>query len=312
MALAEIALPELQFRTDAGILALRDGFVVVFFMPGGHSSVAPLVRKAMEVYLALPGVPGRLFSYDPEGQPVSVDRAEAFALMDSCLGPGLPESRLYLLDSSDGAPGFSVGYEGLDPVRKDAGWPQAVSGLRFSVPTDFGGEEGLLSLLAFSSELADFLPFSYGYCAPAFIPHEGVGETAAYRAIRGLCRRFHCLDIPALLIDSLEVGDGPKGAYWGNFLSGPLVAALGGEKAIREILNGYNMRIRTQSDGSMSVWVAPLPGAGDSNRREPIDGYRALHRVLAPAIRERTVPYIGFDEELMTQWIHRFAAEGPA
>lgn len=312
MALEAIVLPEIRFRTETGILALRDGFVVTFFLPGGHAVSAPAVRKAMEVYLAMPEVPDPLIAYDPEGLPTPVDRSRARALVDACLAPGTTEGRLHLLDTSEGAPAFSIGYEGLDPVgRKALGWPQAVAGLRFGVPTDFGGEVGLLSLLRFSSELATLLPYSFGYCAPAFIPHEGVGEPAAYQAIRGLCRRFRCLDIPSLLVDSLEVGDGTKGAFWGNFISSPLVSELGSEETIRAALAACHMRLRTGEDGSMSIWVSPLPGACDSNRQEPIGDYRTLYQVLAPAIRERTVPYSGFDDDQMAQWVHRFSAEGP-
>jgi hypothetical protein len=307
MEMIELRLPRLEYRLESGVIALRDGIVVTFFLPHSHAGVAVAVRRAFDAFLRLPALP-TAFTTVREGEPVPA--ADVTAIADEALDPSRAESHMHLLDSADHAPRFSVRYHGLDlETRAREGWGDAVSGIRFTFPTDYLGPSGLVEIFGFASELSDILPMSFGYVAPAFVFLEGIGEDGAFTVIRGLCRRYQCLDIPALLPDCFEVGTGPKGAYWGNYLSARLVERMGGEPAVRSHFTGLDVKIDGTGNGGILLYLDPYPIAGDVNRQEDVGRYAAAARLFRPLMRPRRVPYMNFDEEMMFAWLTRFSDE---
>jgi hypothetical protein len=310
MAMIEMNLPRFEFHLESGALALHDGFAVIFFLPGSHQQNCHFVRASIEAYLNLPGMAEILGTIDEEGYPILLDASGLETVIADRLVSGHNETTLHIVDTTEGASSFSIDYFGLDPAKQaEADWPNAVSGIRFTFPTDFLGETGLLEIFNFANEIAAFLPFSFGYVSPAFVFHEGVGEPAAFEVIRGLSRRYRCIDIPALLLDCLEVGEGPKGAYWGNYLSASMVKQLGGEAGIRIHFAAQDVRIRSYDNLSMSIYLSRIPLAGDVNRCEDISTYKAAAHLFADLILPRSVPYLDFDEEAMAEWLNRFANE---
>jgi hypothetical protein len=153
------------------------------------------------------------------------------------------------------------------------------------------------------------LPFSFGYLSPAFVYLEGIGEPGAFQTIRSLSRRFLCLDIPALLPDCFEVGDGPKGAFWGTYLSRQLVERVGGESVVNERLAGHDVRVTPLEQGSLSVYLGPVPIGGDVNRQENVSVYHAAFSLFSGIILPRTMPYMNFEDEAMREWLYRFEHE---
>ena len=301
-------LPQFEFRMESGAIALRDGFVVNFFLPRSHVEISNIVERAVGLYLGLPGIPTVLGTLDGEGYPLMLGAGKLPSLIKDKLREGLTEAELQVIDSTDGTSSFSIRYHGFDlKDRSEKGWRSAVSGIRFTFPTSYLGEEGLLEIFQFSNNLAEMLPFSFGYVSPAFLYHEGVGEPAAFETIRGLCKRFLCLDIPFLLLDCLEVGSGPKGAYWGNYLSSSIVEKLGGEILVKKHFEGHDVRLRAQGNGAMSIYLGRSPIAGDVNRNENVEAHKVAFRIFAREMVQRTVPYMDFDEETMHHWLYRFA-----
>jgi hypothetical protein len=325
MTMIAMTLPQFGFLMESGVLALHDGFVVTFFLFGNHQQNASMVRAAIKRYLKLPGMAANLGTIDEEGYPMTLDTQSLWSVigegLDSSAGAAtthieeetdhsLVEASLQIIDSTEGAPRFSIRYFGFDRDKVAAGgWPHVASGIRFTFPTDFLGERGLREMYGFTNEVAAILPFSFGYVSPAFVYHEGIGEPAAFEMIRRLSRRYRCLDIPALVPDCLEIGDGPKGAYWGNYLSAPMVNQLGGEATIRGHFAGQEVRITIYDNGSMSVYLGRVPIAGDVNRREDVKVYKAASNLFSDFILPRSVLYLDFDEEAMSEWLHRFDDE---
>lgn len=309
MAIGEMQLPRFSCRTETGLLALVDGIVVVFFLPGGHDKRSDMIQAALDRYLSLFGMPDRLGIVDEEGLPVLLGRDDVLRRVGSTLRSGTSEMQLSVVDNPSGASSYSMTYLSLDSnARTLPDGPEVVSGLKFTFPTDCGGDDALIRIFDLANELAGMLPFSSGYVAPAFLFHEGVGESAAFKIIRGLSKRFLCHDIPTLLVDSFSVGRGPKGAYWGNFFSPELVKELGGKDRFTELARAEDMRVRTDAGGVVSLWVEPIPQSGDVNRRADLSGYAALYKLLSSSIAAPALAYLEFDDEGMREWYERFAA----
>lgn len=307
MALNELKLPEFKFNTETGILVLHDGFIVTFFMPGSHEQIRESVKKAIELYLNLPELADNFGILNEEGYPLLLDIFSLKSTIFEKLGSNSKEAILNVIDSESGASNFSIKYFGFDEIKyRNLGWKNIISGISFIFPTNYLDKSGILEMFNFANEISSILPFSFGYISPAFIYHEGVGESAAFKIICRLSKRYQCLDIPALIPDCFEVGEGPKGVYWGNYFSKKLVKQLGGEEAIRNHLKSKELRIRFEKNGLMSIYLNPIPSAGDKNRLEDISLYKLLYSLISPLILERKINYMEFDEENMTSWIHRF------
>jgi hypothetical protein len=143
--------------------------------------------------------------------------------------------------------------------------------------------------------------------APAFIWREGIDEDVAMKAVARLCRRYRCMDIPALLVDCFETGTGVKGVYWCNFLGPKAIALAGGEARLVTALADADVRVERIGDERLQVTLGSLPIFGDVNRRQDLSLYQWVFGLLEAGLHPRTVPYMDFDEESMQAWIGRFA-----
>jgi hypothetical protein len=310
MAVEELNLPEFEYFLESGGLALHDGFVVTFFLPENHQNISRNILDATEHFMGLPGMTETFGTVDDDGYPVLRDKPEIRNIIEEKLKSSHLETNLQIIDTTEGASNFSIRYYGFNKeTRIKNNWPNAVSGINFTFPTDYHGEQGLLQLLSFSNELSTMLPFSFGYVSPAFVYHEGVGEPAAFEMISRLSKRFKCLDIPALLVDCLEIGDSPKCPCWGNYFGKSTVERFGGEDEIRRHFTDQDVRIRSHDNGSISIFLSPVPISGDVNRRQDITVFQHAHNLYAKFMTPRHVPYMNFDEETMFDWLHRFKSD---
>lgn len=307
--MSEFELPAFELVNQFGNVILRTGLVVTFFMPGDHGAHATVVRSSIVDYLHRFVNDRKLYLADADGYFAPLNAAKLAAVLEEKFDSGYHEAQLYLIDSPSDAPLFSAQYCGLDRIKLERmNWPNAVCGLSFCFSIDSLAGDGLTEVYQFSNTLATILPFSSGHVAPAFIFRDGVGAGEAFVMIRGLSARYRCLDIPALLPDCFEVGAGPKGAFWGNYLGRELVDELGGEAAIRGFFGTHDVRVERIEQGALSIYLDKIPISGDTNRREDIEEYCYAFQLLGRAMRPRTMAYLEFDEQAMADWLHRLAA----
>jgi hypothetical protein len=302
----ELNLPRFEYRTEDGITAVREGFVVVFFIPQEEAQKPSAVAEAAMRYLGLAGVPNTLAAVDDDDQAITYDPAAIAALVRDAAQSAEEIANVVVHDLGNPDSGYSLTYFHIGRRRAVSdGWPNAGGGLRFCFPYEFAGPSVLLQLREFADNLAALLPFSSAYVAPAFLYDEGVYKSPAFDTIRGLSKRYLCLDIPDLVVDCFEVASGVKGAYWGNYLSEALVAELGGVETVALQLSAFETRVRRIS-GALALYLNTFPVAGDVNRQESVLVYQAAAKLLSPCIRAREVAYSGFSDEDMSSWLHRF------
>ncbi|MGJ7504620.1 type VI immunity family protein [Variovorax sp. ZT5P49] len=290
---------------NANVL-LRSGIVAIFFLDDVHAAHAGLVKLAMQGFAA------RFMS----GGPIYYPDADVFgeagieevaALLEARVVRSAQPPKFALLDSALHASRFSATYCGMDREHlAELGWPQAVCGLRFTFSLDAMDENGLCDICDFATRCARALPITTGYVAPAFIWREGIDEDMAMKAVARLCRRYRCMDIPALLVDCFETGAGVKGVYWCNFLGPKVIALAGGEARLITALADTDARVEHIGDERLQVTLGSLPIFGDVNRRQDLSLYQWVFGLLEVALQPRTVPYMDFDEESMQAWIGRF------
>jgi Protein of unknown function (DUF3396) len=307
MALTPLELPRFEMHADSGAVVLRDGIVVTFFVPLSHRAAIPTVHSTIARYLAMSDMPEALWLLDDEGYPQQHEAPKAASLVDVALHKAASECDFWLADQGNNAPRFRIRYHGLDlDRRRSEGWPCATSGVSFAFPSDYLGQAGLPEVFNFANETARQLPFSFGLVSPAFVQAEGSLESAAFESMRRLARRYRCFEIPALLPDCFESANAPKGAYWGNYFGGSLLEALGGEYGLRASFADAEVRLEGLGTASVSVYLDPLPIAGDVNRQEDLSRYRRAFEVVRSRLPEREVRYMNFDEEAFEAWMCRF------
>ncbi|MGJ7614530.1 MULTISPECIES: type VI immunity family protein [unclassified Variovorax] len=292
---------------------LRTGMVVTYFLDDEHASHAGVAGAAM-LDFAQRFMAGRPVHFPDDDVFAQADATDLRALLDDRVVRAAVPPKFTLVDSAVAAPRFSATYCGMDRAHlANIGWPHTACGLRFTFSLEDMDENGLFDIFEFAGRWARALPLASGYVAPAFVCRESAEEIVAFQGIARLCRRYRCMDIPALLVDCFEVGAGVKGAYWCNFLGRRALAEVGGEARLRAAFAGTGARVESIGgiggidEERLSVALEPLPIFGDVNRRQDLGLYRWAHGLFAPALRPRTVAYLGFDEESMQAWLHRFA-----
>ena len=293
---------------NANVL-LRNGIVATFFLSNAHADHAALVKSAMQAFAAR-FMSGGLVCYPDDDIFGEAKIEEVDALLEARVVHPAQPPKFALLDSALHAPRFSAAYCGMDREHlAQLDWPHAVCGLRFTFSLEAMDENGLCDICDFAARCARVLPIASGYVAPAFIWREGIDENVAMNAVARLCRRYRCLDIPALLVDCFETGVGAKGAYWCNFLGPAAIALAGGEVRLLAALADTDARVEHLDGERLQVTLGSLPISGDVNRRQDLTLYQSVFSLLNAAIYPRTVPYMGFDEESMQAWTGRFAGD---
>jgi hypothetical protein len=291
---------------NANVL-LRSGIVAIFFLEDAHAAHAGLVKLAMQGFATRFMTVGPIY-YPDDDVFGEVDIEEVAALLEAHVVHPAQPPKFALLDSAIHAPRFSAAYCGMDREHlAELDWPQAVCGLRFTFSLEAMDENGLSDICDFAAQCARALPITSGYVAPAFIWREGIDEDVAMKAVARLCRRYRCMDIPALLVDCFETGTGVKGVYWCNFLGPKAIAFAGGEARLVTALADTDVRVERIGDERLQVTLGSLPIFGDVNRRQDLSLYQWVFGLLEAGLHPRTVPYMDFDEESMQAWIGRFA-----
>ncbi len=197
-------------------------------------------------------------------------------------------------------PSSLFGLSNNDPMTMNL--PDAVSVLLFTYPTEATMENGLQNIVTLHNSLVERLPIINAYTSPAFLYATGAGEPAAFQAIRRLCRRYSCIDIPYMSIDCFEIGNKVRGAYWLNYLGVGRIHSLGGT----ETLQAAGVTKRSLAGGATALQVSSPPCGGDINRREDMSAYNAIATFIRPLQYTPSVSFPEFELEDAVAWFRRF------
>lgn len=310
-------LPRYQIDVEAGVPVLRDGWTAVFYLSGPSERHQAGAARCIAEYLRLVREPALRWTIDEEGDAVELEDGEIESRLDDLAQPGEDSVGFRLMDNPEGVSAHRVRYIGLhadDPIA--AMRPDAVSLLQLTYATETVERIGLERFVRFHDAVAETLPLSFGYVSPAFLAATGAGEPPAFERIRGWSRRFPCLDVSHVSIDTLTLGDRVRGAYWLSYLGPANVEALGGEPALRAALAAECLRVagegvgaRALPGGVLALQVRAAPIAGDVNRREDVGAYRALAACLAPRLYEPEIAFPEFELEETQAWFRRFLGD---
>ncbi|WP_431103448.1 type VI immunity family protein [Roseateles noduli] len=301
------SLPRYRLDVEAGVPVLRDGWTAVFYLPAPCEQHQAAAARCIAEYLRLVRQPALRWTIDEEGEAVELDDAAIGARLTALAQPGEESVGFRLMDNPEGVSAHRVRYIGLhadDPIA--AMRPDAVGLLLLTYATETVERLGMDLLTRFHDAVATALPISSGYLSPAFIAATGAGEPAAFEKIRGLCRRYRCLDVSHVSIDTLTLGNRLRGAYWLNYLGAAHVQALGGQDAIGKALSAQPVLRRPLAGDVLALQMAGAPISGDVNRREDVGAYAALAEVFEPRLYEAAMAFPEFELEDTAHWFRRF------
>jgi hypothetical protein len=297
-------LPAFDYRAENGARVLRDGVVAAFFLPESHPIIADRVAVCVNDYVQLVGDARLRWTVDEEGDTFELTPAEQNVLVAAVADGSQPECGLQLFDEENDVPAYRLRYIGLNRSRFKAHWPNAISALLMTFPTELLVDSSLLQ--RFCTRCASILPLSYGYLTPAFLYAEGAAENAAFDVIRALARRYQCLDIPYISIDFMEIGACAKGAYWATYIGRDMLNQLGDSHFVTEVARFATTQ--ALSNGACAIALSENPQSGDVNRREDLAAYERLFSLLSPVALTPTVAFPTFSDEETRGWYGRFAA----
>jgi hypothetical protein len=301
------AIPKIRVRTRNGTLLARDGVILCFFMHRSHEEVVPAVWRALQAYLRAipPRAIGWYHSSSGEKLPFNEDGREYIRKkmleplqMDFC--------NVYLMGEDQGEiGGFHFEYNGrrLDAPTyvQDRDSTCAVS---FTFPTEYLVENGPVHLRALSLELAQELPFSFGYASGAFISPGPIWQSMLYMLFDPL-DRYLGMDVYYLNNTSRIIGTGARGAYWLTFLGQPLLGQLGGVERLRQELSFPEVSFHPLEGERLLIALGEWPDAIDTTQRPHVPHYRALARLLEPYLRDEDLGWGASEHRKMNQWLRR-------
>lgn len=297
--------PRVRRYSKDGLLALREGLHLCFFMRRSHAEVSPLVAHALDVYLDTVGHERLGWYASPEGDIRPLNDKGWEYVRYRLLGTAHAEGcSLELLEHSNQVAGYRFKYNGnkLDSSAA-ARWPGMVSGVSFWLPTEHLEERGPGSVRELAVALARELPLISGYASLAFNSMELLG---ADRIIRELCVQYPGLDVHDLDGTTMAIGAGARGPYWLNFFGQPLLGQLAGTEGLRARLPNPEVDIQELEQEKVLIALGEWPVTGHEEQTEILRPYRELARVLEPHLYEETLRWRSLNPTRMRKWQRRF------
>ncbi|CAM4454172.1 DUF3396 domain-containing protein [Corallococcus exiguus] len=277
----------LYIRSDfeADLLAVRDGIQLCLFMPQAHNALKPRIQRALDLYRKAIGKDALGFYGDLDGQWQTLD-TESWQHIHHRLHDG-DVSHLQLLGApTSDAPTEShrykfhyVGYA-LDRPPEDLYWPDAVSALRLTFPTEFLEAQGPERFRALAIEIAGVLPFGSGHAGLSF---NGEPLASVVRdEVKALSFRHPAMDVLEFDDVARDLGTRVRAPAWMNFLGPPVLHELGGVEGLRSRLHAPDTTVQALGPDRAVVTLGPWPEAGDTEQGQTLPAYRELARVLEP------------------------------
>jgi len=212
--------PKVEVIKDGRVVVL-DGFTIVYFLHQSHHLLASKIERALRSYLRLVGEDSVRYYVDDEGYtaPLTGEALEDLIADRLAASEESADIGVTLLGSDTGVSGYEFHYFGAEIPVDD--WPDFRNYMYLWFPSAFVYRIGFDSMRRFASELARFLPVSFGYASPALLYHHEIGE--ATRRVR----RYPGFDVLLVRSVAMELGEKAAGVYWLSFLGPALTMACG-------------------------------------------------------------------------------------
>jgi hypothetical protein len=296
---------EFVYETD-GTIYLRLCVAITVYFEGKVEDHAVGVRHFYATALERIGAHVRFYQTDSMRKPKPVkDRsADAMAALLH-FGEKVPMFYKLYLESEDASQAASRYSITVYTNRLKAG-----GALRLAVPVEevLDREDRFVAL---AGELTRKLAFASGYGGFSFnraeeSDLEGIGRNKS----AALSHRWYGIDIEQLSTTIYAIARGLKSAGWLTLVGSKLLDALGGTDALQRALPAEAL-VHPLPSGVL-IQAGPRPLLGDVNRKEDLQLYRAVGRVLAPVRSPGHPIYLyksaaeGEDDGWTQKWLARF------
>ncbi|RKH52750.1 DUF3396 domain-containing protein [Corallococcus sp. AB049A] len=286
----------------------RDGVVLHFFIQREHKEVALAAWRALQHYRqVIP--PGSLGWYGADDGDILEldDRGWEIARQQMIERPSGYSGRALLMESPGGgdvSSGYTFEYAGWSSNNPFGNAP--FGSASFTFPTEYLQENGAASFRALALELAQELPFSFGYASFAIISPAGLWSSARVDLIEALLARFPGLDLHNIEDFGTILGTRALGPYWLTFLGQPLLGQLGGIEALRNALPFPEVSLLPMDGDRVLVTLDEWPDPIDTQEKAIPPQYRALARLMEPFLFQHEAEGLSLHESDTNRWIRRF------
>jgi len=271
--------PNIRLRTPGGVILVRDGLSLRFYMRHPHREIAGRVMRTLARYLDVTGPLLGKFT-DDEGEWHDLDGAAWARIRDQLQHGTVFQMKLADVSSKEERFKFEYMARELDPAAQMRYWPGEVCAMELWLPTEMLLERGPDHVRQLTLELADPLPFCSGQAGLALngpldvvgVPHD----------LRRLCARYPGIEIVAIGHDADYVGTKVQTPSWLTFLGQPVLGEIGGVEGLRSRLRWPETTVQAMEGDRAVVTLGPWPEAGDAEKGILLPAYRELAHALEP------------------------------
>jgi hypothetical protein len=291
--------PRVRIRAENGVLVLREGLSISFYMRRPHEEVKHAVQRALEVYLRAVGSEV-LSLYHGEEELLELDEAAWKDIRRKLIEESIVS--ITLRDRGPNGHQYWFEYRGRPIHDRKVSEPDEVCAVSFWLPTEYLEAHGAENVRALVLELAAPLPFCSGHAGLSFN-----GETdllGVDNEVHKRCFRYPGLDIPRLGWFVMMLGTRVPAVSWLTFLGQPVLGAVGGAAGLRSRLHSAGTTVQELDGERAVVTLGPWPEAGDIERGDTLPAYRELARVLEPWLYREV--HIQGSAEVTWNWYRRF------
>ncbi|RKG62712.1 DUF3396 domain-containing protein [Corallococcus sp. AB011P] len=273
-----------------------------------HKEVALAAWRALQRYRqAVP--PGSLGWYGADDGDILEldDRGWEVARQQMIERPSGNSGHALLMESPGGGElsnGYFFEYEGRSANNPFGHAP--FSAVSFAFPTEYLQGNGATFLRILALELAQELPFSFGYASFAIISPAGLWSSARVDLIEALLVRYPGLDLHGLEGFGPIIGTRALCPSWLTFLGQPLLGQLGGIDALRNALPFPEVSLLPMDGDRVLVTLDEWPDPIDTQAKAIPPQYRALARLMEPVLFQyEGEEFLPFQQDT-NQWLRRF------
>jgi hypothetical protein len=284
-----------------GSIAMRDGLVFAVFVPAPHSRVGDAFAELMRRYLAFVGEKHFTMVHD-RGEyyrPITSKKVNALIGRMQKQAPCKVEFQFSIRDGDETkVPGHYFSYSG---GIEDAG-PLETSHLEVWYPAEYLDEIGPDPFVKHIQNLAEAIPFSYGYCSLS-LNYLDWAAMGARPYARSIALRHPGVDVRNIGGTGMYLGEGARGAYWLTLLGEPALARLEKDAVAMSKELGEGIQVDELANG-VSIRAGERPQPGDVNENDRLPLIRKVAALIAPIqVIDREIVF--GDKEEWIKWQRR-------